>query len=197
MSLEGPNFMVTIRLERPVDEAAREALLDTAYGPVRHQKPSARLRRGRLPADGLCLVAIERGRMVGTVRLWPIHAGRKRPALLLGPLAVHPQARNRGIGSALMRRALDAASCHGHDAVLLVGDESYYGRFGFSAEKTAALTLTGADPARLLACELKPGALDGAHGRIGASGARVPIPALAAFGPLAGQHAAGLVPHAA
>ena len=189
--------MVTIRLERPVDEAAREALLDTAYGPVRHQKPSARLRRGRLPADGLSFVAIERGRMVGTVRLWPVNAGRKRPALLLGPLAVHPQARNRGIGSALMQRALDVASCHGHDAVLLVGDEAYYRRFGFSAEKTAPLTLAGADPARLLACELKPGALDGAHGRISASGARTAIPALAAFGPVAGQHAAGLLPHAA
>jgi predicted N-acetyltransferase YhbS len=196
MSLEGPNFMVTIRLERPVDEAAREALLDTAYGPVRHQKPSARLRRGRLPADGLSFVAIERGCMVGTVRLWPVNAGRKRPALLLGPLAVHPQARNRGIGSALMQRALDVASCHGHDTVLLVGDEAYYRRFGFSAEKTAPLTLAGADPARLLACELKPGALDGAHGRISASGARTAIP-LAAFGPLAGQHAAGLLPRAA
>ena len=188
--------MVTIRLERPVDEAAREALLETAYGPVRHRKPSARLRRDRLPADGLSFVAIERGRMIGTVRLWPINAG-KRPALLLGPLAVHPQARNRGIGSSLMRRALDAASCLGHSAVLLVGDEAYYGRFGFSAAKTATLTLAGADPARLLARELVPGALDGAHGRIRASGARTPIPALSALGPLAGQHAAGLLPHAA
>ncbi len=189
--------MVTIRLERPVDEAAREALLDTAYGPVRHQKPSARLRRGRLPADGLCFVAIERGRMIGTVRLWPVNAGSKRPALLLGPLAVHPQARNRGIGSALMQRALDAASCLGHGAVLLVGDESYYGRFGFSAEKTATITLAGADPARLLARELSPGALDGARGRVLASGARTAIPALAALAPLASQRATTLLPRAA
>lgn len=189
--------MVTIRLERPVDEAAREALLDAAYGPVRHQKPSARLRRGRLPADGLSFVAIERGRMVGTVRLWPINAGRKRPALLLGPLAVHPQARNRGIGAALMQRALIAASSLGHGAVLLVGDEAYYGRFGFSTVKTATLALAGADPTRLLARELVPGALDGAHGRLRASGTRAPLPALATLRPLTGRHAAGLVPRAA
>jgi predicted N-acetyltransferase YhbS len=189
--------MVTIRLERPVDEAAREALLDTAYGPVRHQKPSARLRRGRLPADGLAFVAIEHGRMIGTVRLWACNAGSKRPALLLGPLAVHPGARNRGIGSTLMRHALAAASCLGHGAVLLVGDEPYYGRFGFSTGKTATLTLAGADPARLLACELKAGALDGAQGRIRASGSRAPIPALAALGPLAGNRAATLLPRAA
>ena len=49
------------------------------------RKPSARLRRGRLPADGLSFVAIERGRMVGTVRLWPIDAGSKHPALLARP----------------------------------------------------------------------------------------------------------------
>ena len=188
--------MVTIRLERPVDEAAREALLDAAYGPVRHRKPSARLRRGRLPADGLRFVAIERGRMIGTVRLWPINAG-KRPALLLGPLAVHPHARNRGIGAALMQRALNAASSLGHGAVLLVGDEAYYGRFGFSTDKTATLALAGADQARLLARELKAGALDGAHGRLRASGTRAPLSALAALRPLAGRQAAGLVPHAA
>ena len=189
--------MVTIRLERPVDEAAREALLDAAYGPARHQKPSARLRRGRLPADGLSFVAIERGRMVGTVRLWPVDAGSKHPALLLGPLAVHPHARNRGIGAALMRRALIAASSLGHGAVLLVGDEAYYGRFGFSTVKTATLALAGADPTRLLARELVPGALDGAHGRLRASGTRAPLPALATLRPLTGRHAAGLVPRAA
>src|SRR5882672_5658437 len=105
--------MVTIRSERPVDEAAREALLDIAYGQVRHRKPSARLRRGRLPADGLSFVAVERGRVIGTVRLWPVSAGSDRAALLLGPLAVHPQARNRGIGSGLMRQALEAASRQG------------------------------------------------------------------------------------
>jgi predicted N-acetyltransferase YhbS len=160
---------ITIRHERPVDERAREALLDVAYGPERHRKPSCRLRNGRKPA--LSLVAVEHGRIVGTVRLWHVTAGR--PALLLGPLAVHPDAQKRGIGAALMQRALNEAAQRGHAAVLLVGDAGYYGRFGFNAAKTQALRLTGADPARLLAIELRPDALTGAHGVIAASGEHV------------------------
>ena len=81
--------MITIRQEKLVPtSAAREALLDPAYGPARFTKPSERLREGRLPADGLSFVAIEDGRVVGTVRLWDVAAGPGRPALLLGPLAV-------------------------------------------------------------------------------------------------------------
>ena len=168
--------MVTIRTERPADQAAREALLDVAYGDIRHTKPSAKLRRGRLPAEGLALVAFEHGKMLGTIRLWNVSAGGC-DALLLGPLAVHPDARSRGIGAALMKRALGEATRRGHGAVILVGDDAYYGRFGFSAAKTGALHLaTACDPARLLACELKAGALDGARGLIAATGRRIPKP---------------------
>ena len=67
--------MVTIRLEKPSDAAAREALLDLAYGPVRFTKPSERLRAGRKPARGLSFVAVEDGRVIGTVRLWEVAAG--------------------------------------------------------------------------------------------------------------------------
>jgi predicted N-acetyltransferase YhbS len=189
--------MMTIRTERPVDEAPREALLDVAYGDIRHTKPSAKLRRGRLPAEGLALVAIERGKMLGTVRLWNVSAGG-RDALLLGPLAVHPEARNRGIGAALMKRALAEAARRGHGAVILVGDEAYYGRFGFSAAKTGALHLaTACDPARLLACELKAGALDGAAGPFRATGRRIPLPTVTGLAALARDRRPRLVPRAA
>ena len=91
--------MVTIREEQASDAAAREALLDAAYGPARFAKTSERLREGRQPACGLSLVAVDGGRIVGTVRLWHVTAGPAQPALLLGPLAVHPDHRSRGIGS--------------------------------------------------------------------------------------------------
>ena len=166
--------MISIRTERPADVAAREALLDVAYGPVRFTKPSQRLRERREPA--LSFVAHEHGRVIGTVRLWLVSAGAGRPALLLGPLAVHPDCRRRGLGAALMRRALRAAGEAGHAAVLLVGDASYYGRFGFAADTTGALSMPGLyEPARLLALELAPAALDGAHGLVRVGAPRRPV----------------------
>ena len=170
--------MVSIRHERKADEAAREQLLDAAYGPVRFTKPSQQLRNGRNAADGLSFVAVENGRLIGTVRLWTVSAGPSRAALLLGPLAVEPGHRKRGVGSALMERALREAARRSHGAVLLVGDPSYYGRFGFSAEKTRGLWLLGPyEQHRLLACEFVVGALDGARGLIRAP--QKPAPRLA------------------
>src|SRR5262249_25098819 len=159
-----------------------EALLDGAFGDARFAKAAERLREGRLPADGLSFVATEKNRVVGTVRLWDISAGPGRPALLLGPLAVDETSRGLGVGTALMRRAIEAAFKLGHTAILLVGDAPYYGRFGFSAEKTGALWMPGPyERDRLLARELLPGALGGARGLIGATGAREPTPDLAAL----------------
>jgi predicted N-acetyltransferase YhbS len=174
--------MITIRQERVADIGAREALLDNAFGAAREAKTSQRLREGRLAAEGLSFVATEDGRVIGTVRLWDIAAGPGRPALLLGPLAVEAIARKRGIGAALMTRALREARKRGHRAVLLVGDAPYYGRFGFSAEKTGPLWMPGAyEPHRLLGLEFVPGALDGARGMIAGIGRPEPKPALAAL----------------
>ena len=91
--------MITIRREQQKDAAAREMLLDVGYGDARFTKASARLRAGRLPAAGLAFVASDHGRIIGTVRLWDVAAGAGRPALLLGPLTVHPDYRRRGIAS--------------------------------------------------------------------------------------------------
>jgi predicted N-acetyltransferase YhbS len=180
--------MVTIRNETARDIAAREALLDRVWGPSRFQKTAQRLRDGRRPAEGLSFAAAEKGVLVGTVRLWRICAGPVRPALLLGPLAVDETERGRGVGAALMRRALEAAQRRGHQAILLVGDAPYYGRFGFSAGKTGALWLPGPYARqRLLGCELKPGALDGARGLVSSTGMLAPMPSLDAL--LAGVEA--------
>ena len=171
--------MVTIRLEKPTDAALREALLDLAYGPVRFTKPSERLRAGRNPARGLSFVAVEDGRVIGTVRLWEIAAGPACSALLLGPLAVDPAHRCHrdwlGADAARLARRRPARASRR----ALAGDASYYGRFGFSAERTAGLWLPGlADRSRLLARELAPGALDGVRGAIRApSKQRIPLAA--------------------
>ena len=93
--------MITIRHERASDIAAREALLDEAFGQTRFRKSSERLREQRLPAEGLSLIATEGRRMVGTARMWNISIGNGSSALLLGPVAVACDAQRRGIGAAL------------------------------------------------------------------------------------------------
>jgi predicted N-acetyltransferase YhbS len=189
--------MVTIRKEMSFDIDAREHLLDRVWGASRFQKTAEWLREGREPSAGLSFVAERDGDIVGTVRLWDICAGPGRPAVLLGPLAVDESQRSQGIGGALMRRAMAAARQRKHRAVLLVGDATYYWRFGFSGEKTAALWLPGSyERDRLLACELMPGALDGARGLIGATGRLTPAPSLDAL--IAGLgHDAASARHAA
>lgn len=171
--------MTTIRDERPRDIPAREALLDTCFGPTRFAKTCERLREGRRPAEGLALAAEHGERLVGTVRLWPVEAGRDRPALMLGPIAVDPALQGGGLGGRLMREALGRAAERGHEAVVLVGDAPYYERFGFSADLTATLWLPGPfERGRFLGLELRPGGLRGAMGLVRPTGLPALTPAL-------------------
>jgi predicted N-acetyltransferase YhbS len=160
-----------IRSERASDVATREALLDACFGENRSLRTCQRLRDGRAPAEGLAFSAVRQGRLVGTVRLWHVSAGGV-PALVLGPLAVEPACRELGAGRALMNHALAAARARGHGAVILLGDASYYARFGFSGAKTGGLSLPGPfERDRLLGLELREGALDEARGMIMPAGA--------------------------
>ncbi len=174
--------MIQIRHERLADFDAREALLDAAFGETRTRKSSERLREDRLPAEGLSFIASEGRCVIGTARLWDIAVGNGQSALLLGPVAVAEDCRSRGLGAALVRRAIQAARKLGYGAVILVGDPEYYGRFGFSGEKTGTLWMPGPfERHRLLGRELKAGALDGARGMIAPSGRLEPMPDLAAL----------------
>lgn len=159
---------VLYAVERAEDTAEIEQLLDLALGSDRFTKTAYRLREGVAPAADLCLVAREDGVLRASVRFWPILIGPGRlPALLLGPLAVDGAHRGRGIGIEIMRRGLALAQAAGHSRVILVGDEPYYARVGFSRVKATGLELPGpVDPARLLGLELVPGALAGVAGMV-------------------------------
>jgi predicted N-acetyltransferase YhbS len=167
-------MMVIIRPEIASDISARERLLDKAFGKTRRRKTSERLREDRLPSDGLAFMAADaKGKLIGTVRLWDVIAGSGGPALLLGPIAVDGKHWGKGIGAALMERAINEARVKGHGAIILVGDAPYYARFGFSHQLVADLHLPGpVERSRFLGLELVPGALDGAEGLIAASGRR-------------------------
>jgi predicted N-acetyltransferase YhbS len=164
--------MVTIRHELASDVSARETLLSRAFGRFRKRKTAERLREGRLPSDGLAFTAADaQGRLIGTIRLWDVVAGSAGPVLLLGPLAVGCAHQGKGIGSALMERALNEARVKGHRAVILVGDAAYYQRFGFSHGAVEGLHLPGPlDRVRFMGLELESGALTGSTGVVFAAG---------------------------
>ena len=164
--------MTMIRTETAADTAARERLLDKAFGKTRRRKTSERIREGRLPSEGLAFSAVDdKGKLVGTLRLWDVLAGSAGQALLLGPLAVDCKQQGKGIGAALMRHAMAEAKMLGHAAIILVGDAPYYARFGFNGALVADLHLPGpVERARFLGIELIPGALDGAEGLVAGCG---------------------------
>lgn len=158
--------MASIRLEKPSDARSIELLLDTAFEPTRQSRPSYRLREGVPRIDALCFVAESEGQVVGVVRFWPIEVGGA-PALLLGPIAVHPDCARRGIGSRLVRKGLGAAKAAGWRVVIAIGAQAYLGRFGFVPAKPRGLVFpVPVDEARFLVLELVPGVLNGVGGRI-------------------------------
>ena len=104
--------------------------------------------------------------LVGSVRQLPIMID-DTPALLLGPLTVEPPFRGRGVGRALLDRALKDAKAKGHRLVLLVGDEAYYSRVGFKMIPKGRVKMPGpVDYNRLLVAELADGAFTDVSGVI-------------------------------
>lgn len=161
-----------VRPEEENDVKEREQLLDAVMGSHRKLKSSEKLRRGRFPSAGLAFSGIGNdGHLIGTVRLWDIELDHDedgiRNALLLGPLAVSCNHHGTGFGSQLMCTAIRSAESLGHGAIILVGDPSYYHRFGFSNELTDKIAMPGPfERERLLALELMAGHLSGCSGII-------------------------------
>jgi predicted N-acetyltransferase YhbS len=144
-----------------VDPHAVEALLDRAFGPDRHLRTAYRVRQGTLPIRPFSFAALsEDGKLAGTIQSWPValasDSGPMVPLVMVGPVAVEPDLQQGGIGRRLMQEMLDAADVSalpGAEALMLIGDPEYYGRFfGFDASRTERWRLQGPfEPRRLLA----------------------------------------------
>ena len=157
---------LTILPETADDAQAIERLHERTFGPGRYARTAFRIREGRGHLLELSFTARIGTLLVGSLRLTPICIG-DTPALLLGPLTVEPPFRERGVGSALIKRALKEAQAKGHRLVVLVGDEPFYGKIGFKRIPKGQVKMPGpVDPARLLVAELAPGAFEGVSGLI-------------------------------
>ena len=148
------DLSLTILPETADDAPAIERLHERTFGPGRYARTAYRVREQLPHRRDLSFTARIGTLLVGSVRLTPIRIG-KTAALLLGPLTIEPPFRERGIGRALIERALSAARDHGHGLVVLVGDEPYYGKSGFKRVAKGVVSMPGpVDPARLLVAEL-------------------------------------------
>jgi len=160
------DISLTVLPETPDDAAAIERLHERTFGPGRYAKTAYRLREQVAHRLDVSFTARIGTLLVGSVRLTPIRIGETK-ALLLGPLTVEPPFRERGIGVALIMRALEAARAKGDRLVILVGDEPYYGKCGFTRIPKGRVEMPGpVDPARLLVAELVEGAFENVSGPI-------------------------------
>jgi predicted N-acetyltransferase YhbS len=173
--------MWTIRAEREQDERAIDALVDRSFGPGRYAKTAYRLREGVAADLRLSFVAVrsDDGVVLGSVRFWPVRIDGQT-ALLLGPLAVEPALRGKGIGISLMQHGIKQARVLGFTSVILVGDEPYYARVGFAKLPVGRLRMPGpVDPERLLGLELQPGVLESLSGNVRRAQIDAPVSAQA------------------
>lgn len=130
------DLSLTILPETANDAQVIERLHERTFGPGRFVLSAYRLREHVDHRLDLSFTARIGTLLVGSVRQLPICIG-DTPALLLGPLTVEPPFRSRGVGRALLDRALTDAKAKGHTLVVLVGDEAYYSRVGFKMIRKA------------------------------------------------------------
>ncbi|MFY0660280.1 MAG: N-acetyltransferase [Shimia sp.] len=157
--------MITLAVETGEDWWEVEALYDLCFAPGREALSSYRLRDGVDPVAGLSLVARDAdGILAGAIRYWPVKIGAVQ-SLLLGPVAVHPTHQGEGLGRSLIEDSLQRAAPLGWQRVMLVGDASYYQRFGF--EKLEGVVMPPpTNPDRVLGRVLAEGAWDGVVGDV-------------------------------
>lgn len=158
--------------ETPDDWWEVEALYDLCFAPGRTALSSYRLRDGVDPVPGLSLVARDEFGVIGAaLRIFPVRISSSKAevpsqrALLLGPIAVHPTRQGEGLGAGLVRESLARATALGWERVMLVGDEPYYGRFGFHKLEGVKMP-PPTNPDRVLGLPLVPGAWDGVTGKV-------------------------------
>ena len=173
---------VTYLPEIPAHDAEIEHINEEAFGPGRFARAAYKIREGGPHERALSFVAIHDGNVVASVRLTRIAASEGR-ALLLGPLAVRPPFKNLGIGRRLVAIALEAAEKAGEAAVMLVGDEPYYGPLGFRRVPRGQVSMPRpVDHDRILAVEIQPGAVarltgEVCHADLSRTTERCPAPA--------------------
>lgn len=132
--------MITIRPERPGDDDAIRHVVAAAFGSDVEADLVERIRSSPEYEPELALVAVDDAEteptvvghaMISRAELRRAHGVAPASIVMLSPLAVAPDRQRQGIGDRLVRTAVAAADGRGEPLVVVEGDPSYYGRFGF------------------------------------------------------------------
>ena len=152
-----------------VDPGRVEHVLDEAFGPDRHGRTAYTIRQGTDWLPALSFAALDAAdTLVGTIQAWPVALttpdGRRHPLIMVGPVAILPGRQGQGFGRALMaaqRSAIESVRADGATPLpqVLIGDEPYYGKFGFTEAPRGWKCPAPWDPARLLVRAENPAVL--------------------------------------
>jgi putative acetyltransferase len=155
---------VTVREVSDGDAASIRGVVKAAFGqPGEAHLVEALRAAGEVAVE---LAALVEGELAGHVlfsRLGVTPDSRRIAAL--APVSVAPSCQRRGIGSALIRAGIEACRAEGFDAIAVLGEPEYYGRFGFVLETARALPSVYSG-AYYQALELRTGALAGGSWRV-------------------------------
>lgn len=156
---------IAVRAEHQQDHQAIDVVHLSAFEGDDEVALVEALRRSPGYIPELALVAEFKGRIVGHIMLTKVrlHQGAQEIEILgLGPMAVVPSQSHRGIGSELIRVAVEKARGLGYKAVVVAGHPEYYQRSGFSPATDWGLhcTLPVSEDV-ITAMELEAGALQG------------------------------------
>jgi predicted N-acetyltransferase YhbS len=107
-------------------------------------------------------------KVVGSIRFWNIKVdSNSSRGLLLGPLAVHPIYQSEGLGEKLVSNSIEKAHSENWNWIVLVGDLSYYSKFGFSKNPTRGISIRNSlDNSRLLGLDINDRFLEAAVGSL-------------------------------
>jgi putative acetyltransferase len=126
-----------IRPEFDGDVDAVRAVLTSAFPTGAEAKLVGDLRAA---GDLVLALVADQGGVIGHAAFSRLTVDRSElRATALGPVGVMPARQQQGIGSALVREGLSKLSQAGEDLVLVLGEASFYGRFGFSRRAATAL----------------------------------------------------------
>lgn len=127
--------MIELRLAEPGDHQEIFEVIWAAFGRLDEPRLVERLWQNE-EVDFEC-VAKSHGSLVGHILFSPLLLSRMDETLrgsALAPLAVRPEWQKKGVGSALVRMGLEFCASRGVEVVVVVGEPSYYSRFGFDPE---------------------------------------------------------------